>query len=355
MKVLIVTTVYDNSIVGAGTFIHALSKHLTNVHILSENVEDSKNSTKVNLHLNLIQQKIGSSARIKPYQKALYKIHDEYDIVFFNSPILAYKLPFELSKKVIFVHDYENTSLSFRSLKYFILSFWNRHIESSSLRSCANIITNSDYTKSKLVSAYQLVESHVTVCHLGIDVALFPFRSKTKFSSPIKVLFIKEDYKRGGLYILIEALNMLSDYKFELSLVGFDSSLLKLKSNAHIKINPIGKVKNSTIASLLNDHDIYSVPSLREALGLGNMEAMSAGIPVVATDAGGIPEVIDNSCGWIAKANDTFSLMKQIKMCIENTTERQQKSKNARAKVQNFDIKSVVKKLESVLCLIIEK
>jgi glycosyltransferase involved in cell wall biosynthesis len=54
-----------------------------------------------------------------------------------------------------------------------------------------------------------------------------------------------------------------------------------------------------SVASLLRESDLFILPSQTESFGLAALEAMACGSPVVATRAGGIPEVVDDGINGI--------------------------------------------------------
>ncbi len=54
--------------------------------------------------------------------------------------------------------------------------------------------------------------------------------------------------------------------------------------------------------------DLFLFPSLKEAMGIALVEAMALGLPIVATDVGGIPEVLDSSCGIMVGARSAEAL-----------------------------------------------
>ena len=69
--------------------------------------------------------------------------------------------------------------------------------------------------------------------------------------------------------------------------------------------------------------DIFCVPAHKEALGVANLEALSRCVPVVSSNTGGIPEVLNyGECGWMAAPEDPEDLARVLTLCIENTDER---------------------------------
>jgi glycosyltransferase involved in cell wall biosynthesis len=67
------------------------------------------------------------------------------------------------------------------------------------------------------------------------------------------------------------------------------------------------------VPELLAAMDVYTLPSLEETLGLSIIEAMAARLPVVATTAGGMPEVVvDGATGYLVEPKDVAALADAI-------------------------------------------
>ncbi|MBI4734102.1 MAG: glycosyltransferase family 4 protein, partial [Rubrobacteridae bacterium] len=100
----------------------------------------------------------------------------------------------------------------------------------------------------------------------------------------------------------------------------------------------------------LADLDLFAFPSTHEPFGIAILEALAMGIPVVATKAGGIPEIItDNHNGLLAKPNDEYSLAACIKKLIEDETLRCRLTENGRRHVvDNFSIDTMTAKISEV-------
>jgi N-acetyl-alpha-D-glucosaminyl L-malate synthase BshA len=71
--------------------------------------------------------------------------------------------------------------------------------------------------------------------------------------------------------------------------------------------------KQSALPEILSAADIFLLPSQSESFGLAALEAMSCGLPVVATSAGGIPEVVvHGETGYVAEMGDTQRMAKYV-------------------------------------------
>lgn len=102
-------------------------------------------------------------------------------------------------------------------------------------------------------------------------------------------------------------------------------------------------------AKLLNDTDIYLQPSHFESLGIAIIEAMSYGIPVVASRVGGIPELIkDQENGLLISPSCVEELFSAIAYLVERPQERARMGLSGLQRAQRFGtetIENAIKKL----------
>ncbi len=155
--------------------------------------------------------------------------------------------------------------------------------------------------------------------------------------------------ERKGFRFLIESLDNLINSK-----LGIDTELIvfgKLGNDSlqriPIKTHQLGKLKNEDeIIYAYNSADIYVAPSLQDNLPNTVMEAMGCGVPVVAFNVGGIPDMIDHNInGILATPRSSEELANGIKRLLTDDNLRKTFSINARDKVvKNFDEKIVAEK-----------
>jgi glycosyltransferase involved in cell wall biosynthesis len=139
---------------------------------------------------------------------------------------------------------------------------------------------------------------------------------------------IAELHKNKGLKYLIEAIHILetkTDDPSTLPLVviigeGERREKLQTRINRyHLQNNIflVGKVPGAN--SLLKAFDIFSLPSITEALPYALLEAGQAGLPVIATDVGGIPEIIkDMETGILVRPQEPDEIAKAISFMLKN-------------------------------------
>jgi glycosyltransferase involved in cell wall biosynthesis len=115
---------------------------------------------------------------------------------------------------------------------------------------------------------------------------------------------------------------------------------LKLENNFLL----LGKIENA--AKILNAFDIYVCSSVKEGLPYSIIEAMQAGLPIVATDVGGNTELIKNEVdGIIVPAKNPEKLAEEIYNLFNNPNIKENFGKSAREKaLANFTLEAMVEK-----------
>lgn len=141
--------------------------------------------------------------------------------------------------------------------------------------------------------------------------------------------------KRKGLDVFVEIAKSLDD-NYQIILVGTDALTDQKLPKSIITIH---RTQNQEeLADIYSMADLFVNPTREEVLGMINVEALACGTPVVTFKTGGCPEIADGTCGCIVKANDTETLIREIK----NTVEKHRFSKDACVKrAQYFRQKSL--------------
>ena len=290
------------------------------------------------------------------------------DVILFVDAVLSYFTAkyYNTAPAIGMINDDEYINSNLKEIKFskdWLIKFKSRILEKASTRYLDLVVANSNYIKKKIDIVYGVKPPRLERLYKSIDLSQIVMKKESliDLENKIDILFVKNDYRRGGLFILIEALNLLSEFKFKLIIVGVAQKEKKhILKNTIVKTNIVldfkGFLPQIEVFKLMKDSDIFCVPSLREGLGVANMEAMAVGIPIVSSNAGGIPEVLDDgNCGWLAKKSDVLDLSNQIKNCIINEKERNIKVNNGRIFVeQNFNHKIMLKSLNRILYKIIE-
>ena len=98
------------------------------------------------------------------------------------------------------------------------------------------------------------------------------------------------------------------------------------------------------IPDILNETDVFALPSQIEGCPLSILEAMSSGVPVVATRVGGIPEILDDGIeGYLVSTENNKELAERLIELLSNSKLREYMGKQGRLRVcKNLNIKNVL-------------
>lgn len=96
------------------------------------------------------------------------------------------------------------------------------------------------------------------------------------------------------------------------------------------------------IRPLMWEADLFVLPSKSpEPFGIVALEAMACGLPVIATNAGGVLDFVDKTCGWLVRPNDPDDLAAAIKKVLICDEIRRTKAIAAKEKTLNFDVSKI--------------
>jgi glycosyltransferase involved in cell wall biosynthesis len=117
-----------------------------------------------------------------------------------------------------------------------------------------------------------------------------------------------------------------------------------------------GWVSGEKKTTLLQESDVYVLPSYFEAMPLSILEAMSYGLPVIATTVGGVPEIVKNGKnGFLITPGDKKELAKSIKMFLHDMSLLRAYGETSSCLVQPYFAKNVLPKLEKIYNGLLEK
>ena len=207
-----------------------------------------------------------------------------------------------------------------------------------------------------LVRECRLPASRVQVVPNGIDTARFaPAASpalRSARGSTVGVLTRLD--ARKGLPHLLRAMAQLRPDLPDAQLViggdGEDRSALEREVDSlglRGRVEFVGAVDDA--AQFYRRLDLFVLPSLDEAFGLVLLEAMAAGLPVVGTRVGGVPEILeDGAQGRLVAPADSQALAGAIRELCRDPLRRSRMAEAARRQALRFDIGHTAKALQAV-------
>jgi glycosyltransferase involved in cell wall biosynthesis len=95
--------------------------------------------------------------------------------------------------------------------------------------------------------------------------------------------------------------------------------------------------------------DLFLLPSEYESFGLAALEAMAAEVPVISTNAGGLPEIIINGdCGYMSNVGDVEDMCKNAILILQDKETHNRFKANALTQARKFDIGNIVPQYEKL-------
>ncbi|MBL7086416.1 MAG: glycosyltransferase [Candidatus Cloacimonetes bacterium] len=239
------------------------------------------------------------------------------------------------------LHAFWVTSYGFLSTRLdhpnYLVSVWGQDITKSPNNWLMRKIIQFNLSRAKKVfctSKFLLnktsvfIENANKLVHLPFGVDLDKFSPKHINHNQDKIIIgsTKSFEKVYGLEILIKAfseIHMLHT-NTELLLVGKGSELLALQNLVrHLEIEKVvtfqSPVNYINIPQILNKIDIFVMPSFSEAFGVAALEASAVGIPVIGSQVGGIPEVIeDGVTGILVPPGNVEALINALEKLVKS-------------------------------------
>jgi glycosyltransferase involved in cell wall biosynthesis len=160
-----------------------------------------------------------------------------------------------------------------------------------------------------------------------------------------KILFVGRHIERKGICYLIEAAKYLPKDKFEIRIVGVGDLTEQLKQQAAAvsegaEIIFTGKLSPEALANEYKTANVFTLPAIvdhkgdTEGLGVVLIEAMELGLPIIASNVGGIPDVVvDGESGILVPEKDTVALADAFKRLEANPTLIQKLLAGARKRI----------------------
>ena len=193
----------------------------------------------------------------------------------------------------------------------------------------------------------------------GINAALFAGR-RAPDEHFVRLLFIGKMGFLKGEQDLLRALNRVvkAAPNFRLDMLGQLSDTIAAecrKSGLQPLIDHLGPVSLEQRLAFFKRADIFVLPTYAEGTPISMLEAMAAGLPVVSTPVGGIPDVVEDGVeGYIVEPGDVEALADRLVRLINDPERRRAMGQSAQDKVRPFNWDVVLPQLESEIRQAIE-
>lgn len=201
---------------------------------------------------------------------------------------------------------------------------WNK----STYHAATAIVTWCQWAKDSLITDYGVPADKITVIPPGVDMEQWNFgQNKAAYSTAsdgVRLLFVAGEFARKGGYTLIEAFRSGLKDNCTLDIVTKDTRIeQELARMDGVRVH-CGLTPNSpALKELYAKADIFVFPTQGDCLPIAVMEAMAAGLPVIATDVGALREEVENGVnGLIVPPSDAGAIVAAVSTIASDETKR---------------------------------
>jgi glycosyltransferase involved in cell wall biosynthesis len=249
-----------------------------------------------------------------------------------------------------------------RGMRRLLSLGWRHWQEGNLLRSANTAICNSQATATAAQNAYGLAGDRIAVIYKAVDSAAFR-RPQLLPPDPMagqpvgaRVALVGTDWRTKGLDLLLDAIGRLETEFPNVLLVaiGPDREDLRLRSvlessGVQDRVILVGRAPADKVASYLWHSDILCLASRSEAFGVALLEGMAAGLPIVAPQVGGIPEIVrTEQHGLLFEPGRSTALTAALARLLGNPSERKAFGAEGARRALEFSVGDMVRRVKNI-------
>lgn len=216
-------------------------------------------------------------------------------------------------------------------------------LAASHARRADAVVVNSEYTRALVMERFHVERGRTVLCYPGAPD--WPRRQEPAAAGPI--LFVGTIEPRKNLQGLLEAYGMLAEsgaadvpglvVAGRLPPEGSRDAAVIARTPAGIasRIRYLGYVSDEERQRLYREASMLVIPSFDEGFGLPALEAMTLGVPVVASRRGSLPEVLRDA-GLFAEPDDPAGMAAAMRRLLDSPAERARLAAAGVARARDF-------------------
>jgi glycosyltransferase involved in cell wall biosynthesis len=206
--------------------------------------------------------------------------------------------------------------------------------------------------------------SKIRTIYEGMDLSLYPRRTHMNprnSNEPVVVGTVAHLSREKGLNYLVEAASRIPEVQKRLRFVIVGNGDCRQELEKYVREKGLTDVFHFAgfhpdITPYMKSFDIFALPSLSEGLSSAILEAMAASLPIVATDVGGIPELVTHGeNGLLVAPADPEALARAIQHLAEDPQESLRMGQRGRSRMEErFTLERKIQETEELCGLLLK-
>ncbi|MBM7571381.1 glycosyltransferase [Aquibacillus albus] len=214
-------------------------------------------------------------------------------------------------------------------------------------------VSISPLVKKSVIEEYKFIDSEVEMIYNGINLEKCIPKSEYLSNGDISLLHIGRFTEQKNHIGLIESFKIVND--------SFPNTTLQLIGSGDLENEIRKKIKElnlehsvqilglkSQVYPYLNKADIFVLPSHWEGMPITLIEAMGTALPIVATEVGGIPDMIKSDVSGLLVNVDKESIAKALLKLVKNAPQRQKLGNRAKIDSEHFSVQVMQKHYSNI-------
>ncbi|OOQ58692.1 N-acetyl-alpha-D-glucosaminyl L-malate synthase BshA [Mucilaginibacter pedocola] len=213
---------------------------------------------------------------------------------------------------------------------------------------------------------YFKIEKDIKVITNFIDLTRFSLKPKDHFKKAIapngeRILVHTSNFRKvkrteDVVKIFAEVVKKIPAKLLMVGDGGERSLCEKLSRDLGIAENVRFLGKQDAIEEILSVADLFLMPSVSESFGLAALEAMACKVPVISSNAGGLPELnVEGVTGFLRDVGDVAGMAERAIYILEDDARLEQFKENALAHAKTFELSNILPQYENYYQEVIDK
>lgn len=332
----------------------------------SETLNNSFDSKFINLSTSKTIEEIGQRPIVKSIRYFKILINFFFNLLIFKPDKIYLAIT---AKGMGFYKDFLFAFLAKLFGKKLVLHFHNKGVSLNQDKFIDNLFYRFLFNRTKVIllsenlfyDVSKYVKPHnVCYCPNGIPVVKDSYLNKSSYNEVPQLLFLSNLHESKGVYILLEALEYLNNQRlnFYCNIIGSVGDISLSQLNHKIKylglqdnVSYLGEKYDKDKYDIFNSSDVFIHPTTDDCFPLVLLEAMQFCLPIISTNIGGIPSIIErNETGYIINKIDPEELSQSIKELILNKGNARKMGLKGRVKfLNNYTLEVFEKRLVTIL------